>query len=297
MKAFICVMATGSLVAAAREMNSSVSALSRQLSMLERDLDMQLFTREKKRLIPTDRAKAFLPEIEKFIGSYEDIPEIIREIKRLPSRRLRIGAMYRVANCIVEPAIARYMKMNAVSDFVIDIQPRRYLERGLLEKTIDFGFGSIPASHKNVVTKSICQVPAVVIVHPTHELADRSSVELKELANEEFIMMPPNTLLGQSVSKMLDNEGIEVNSRLQVSQTSSCYNLVANGYGVSISDAMIPSFALDSVKIVSLRPEYLFEIGMLYVEDGQEIEEISALLDVIRDEAMSYMQTIPLPKL
>jgi DNA-binding transcriptional LysR family regulator len=136
-----------------------------------------------------------------------------------------------------------------------------------------------------------------VIVHPTHELADRSSVELKELANEEFIMMPPNTLLGQSVSKMLDNEGIEVNSRLQVSQTSSCYNLVANGYGVSISDAMIPSFALDSVKIVSLRPEYLFEIGMLYVEDGQEIEEISALLDVIRDEAMSYMQTIPLPKL
>ena len=289
MTAFIRVMATGSLVAAAREMNSSVSALSRQLSMLERDLDMQLFKRENKRLIPTNWARAFLPEIEKFIGSYEEIPAIAREIKRLPFRRLRIGAMYRVANCIVEPAISRYMKMNTTADFIIDIQSRQYLERCLLEKTIDLGFGSIPASHKNIATKSICQVPAVVLLHPTHELSDRSSIELQELENEEFIMMPPNTFLGQSISEMLDNRGITVNSRLQVSQTSSCYNMVANGYGISICDAMIPRFALGSVKIVPLRPEYLVEIGMLYLEDGDEINEISGLLDVIRDEAMAFI--------
>ncbi|MGY9004422.1 MAG: LysR family transcriptional regulator [Rhodospirillales bacterium] len=297
LKAFISVMATGSLVAAAREMNTSVSALSRQLSMLEEQLDLKLFSRDKKRLTPTNRARAFLPEIEKFIGSYDEIPAIVREIKRLPARRLRIGAMYRVANCIVEPAIARYMKTNPAADIVIDILSRRHLERGLLEKTHDLGFGSLPANHDNIFVQTICKIPAVAILHPSHSLANRSSIELAELANEEIILMPPNTLLGQQIFKMLESAGIEAKSRLQVSQTSSCYNLVANGYGVSISDALIPDFTRNSVKIIPLHPNHAFEIGMLYIDGGNKLDETDGLIGVIREEAASFVRSMPLPKL
>ena len=289
LKAFISVMATGSLVAAAREMNTSVSALSRQLSMLELELDLGLFTRDKKRLKPTGHAFALLPEVEKLIGNYEEIPAIAQEIKRLPSRRLRIGVMPRMATCIVEPAIAKYLNTNPAADIIIEVQPRRHLERGLLEKTIDLGFGSIPANHENISVKSICQVPAVVMLHPQHNLSSNTSVALEDLANEEFIMMPPNTLLGRTMAEMLDDSRLSMTSRLQVSQTSSCCNFVANGYGVSISDTMIPEAVRSSIKLLPLRPRHLFDFGLLFLEGSNELKDANDIIEVIRQEAESFI--------
>lgn len=282
------VMATGSLVAAAREMNTSVSALSRQLSMLETELDLQLFTRDKKRLMPTGHARAFLPEVEKFLGNFQEIPLIAEEIKRLPSRRLRIGVMPRMATCIVEPAIARYMTMNPTADIVIDVQQRRHLERGLLEQSFDLGFGSIPANHENISAKLICQVPAVVVVHPQHKLARRKSVTLGDLNADEIIMMPPTTLLGRTMRELLQAAKIDAISRLQASQTSSCCNLVANGFGVSISDTMIPHSVRETIKLLPLHPKHIFDFGILYLEDSNELKEAAGLIEVIREEAGKF---------
>ncbi len=285
LRVFVSVMSTGSLVSAAREMNTSVSALSRQLSMLEDELDLLLFTRDKKRLTPTEHALAFLPEVETLLGSFDEIPSIAKEIKRLPSRRLRIGVMPRMATCIVEPAIAKYMKLDPTADIIVEVQPRRLLERGLLEKTIDLGFGSIPANHENIATKSICHVPAVVMLHPRHKLSSKKSIALGELVNEEFIMMPPNTLLGRTMGKLLDDAGIAMKSRLQVSQTSSCCNFVSNGYGVSISDTMIPSSMRSEIKLVPLKPKHSFDFGLLFLDGSNELEEASHLIKMVREEA------------
>lgn len=292
LRVFISIMATGSLVAAAREMNTSVSALSRQLSLLEAELDMQLFNRDKKRLTPTDRARAFRPEVEKLLATFDEIPDRAEEIKRLPARRLRIGVMPRMAACIVEPAVARYMKMDPTADIIIDIQPRRDLEQGLLEKTFDLGFGSIPANHQNITVMPICRVPAVVIMNPNHRYAQRRTIMLDDLLDEDFIIMPPSTLLGRTMLEMLNSKNIDIRSRLQVTQTSSCCNLIANGYGISLSDAMIPAFMREDIKLLPLRPKHMFEFGILYLEEAEEVQEASDMLDVIRDEAAKFAKSM-----
>jgi len=294
LKVFMSVMASGSLVSAAREMNTSISALSRQLSMLESQLDLQLFTRDRKKLTPTDRAHAFLPEVERLITAFDDIPAVVQEIKRLPSRRLRIGVMPRMASCIVEPAISRYMKQNPQADISVDILPRRYLERRLLDRTIDIGFGSIPAYHENITVSSICQVPAVVILHPDHAFSCKNSIQLSKLKDEEFITLPPTTLLGRTLGELLDAAGLEKRSRLQVSQIRSCCDFIANGFGISISDTMIPKSLHGSLKLIPLRPEFYFDIGMLYLDGSKELETASTLIQEVHDEAANFHRDLAL---
>ena len=288
LRAFVSVMANGSLLSAAREMNTSVSALSRQVSMLEDELDLQLFSRENRRLTPTARAYAFLPEVERLLASFDQMPTIAADIKRLPTRRLRIGAMPRMANCLVEPVVAAYMKKVPTADVTIETGPRHHLERGLLEQKIDIAFGSLPVSHEAISTETICRLPAVLIVHPSHRYAGRKYVTIADLAEEEFITLPPQTLLGRTSAQLFAEVGLSMKSRLQVTQTMSHCNLVAQGYGVAISDTMIPRGFRGGITILEIRPTYYFELGVFSLEGSREQELNSDLVDAIREAASSF---------
>jgi LysR family glycine cleavage system transcriptional activator len=63
--AFEAVCRTGSTAAAARELSLTQGAVSRLVQHLEGQLDVQLFRRERRRLMPTDAAQAYARDIRK----------------------------------------------------------------------------------------------------------------------------------------------------------------------------------------------------------------------------------------
>ena len=69
--AFKYVYTKGSIVSASQYMHLSVSALSRMISNLEYTLQLQLFIREGKQLIPTVEAIEFYPEVERILENIE----------------------------------------------------------------------------------------------------------------------------------------------------------------------------------------------------------------------------------
>ena len=74
-------MPSGTLSAAAKRVNISESALSRQLSLLEAELSMKLFSRDNLRLAATEEGELFLLEAEQILEFIEQIPEIVSAIK------------------------------------------------------------------------------------------------------------------------------------------------------------------------------------------------------------------------
>jgi LysR family glycine cleavage system transcriptional activator len=63
--AFEAVCRTGSTAAAARELSLTQGAVSRMVKTLEDQLEVSLFKRERKRLKPTDAAKAYAQDVRK----------------------------------------------------------------------------------------------------------------------------------------------------------------------------------------------------------------------------------------
>lgn len=61
--AFEATVRNGSISAAARELSLTQGAVSRQVQALEEQLGVALFRREKKRLMATNRAKAYASQI------------------------------------------------------------------------------------------------------------------------------------------------------------------------------------------------------------------------------------------
>ncbi len=166
-----------------------------------------------------------------------------------------MSVLPRMADSIVAQAVSQLLEEQPDMEVTVEVQPRRYLERWVASRKFDIGLGALPAYHSAVQTEQIYSVPVVAVLHPEHKLASRSSLRVKELSQERLIMMPPNTLLGQQMVDILDSAGVIPNSTILASEALLCCRFVAQGLGVSITDAMLSKTFAPSVKIVPIRPQ------------------------------------------
>ncbi len=288
LRAFTQIMTTGTLSAAAKSMNTSVSALSRQLALFEAELGLILFSRNKQRLKPTEEGEALFREAERILDSIDELPGIVSEIRKGTRRRMRIIIMPRMANSIIAPALSKFMEDHPDMEITIDVQPRRFLERWVASRKYDFGLGAIPTFHSGVEFEKIYSIPVVAVLHPNHKLASRSSLRLEELSDERFITMPPNTLLGQQVADILDGAGIVPKSPIQASQALLCCDLVAQGLGITITDAMIPGIYGSALKMIAIEPAISMNFGLLSPLGVSRTKETQQLVEIIKTQAQSF---------
>ena len=86
---------------AARVLHISQSTLSQQIKQLEDELDVLLFDRIGKRIVPTEAGQAFLPYAVRAIHDAEDGRQIIRDLKGIETGVLRIGVTYSMSPLLI----------------------------------------------------------------------------------------------------------------------------------------------------------------------------------------------------
>lgn len=92
MQAFVRVVDTGSITAAAEQLGQTASALSRALARLEEKLAITLMRRTTRRLELTEEGHVFLVQARKIISAVEDAEEQMEARRKLPSGLLRVNA-------------------------------------------------------------------------------------------------------------------------------------------------------------------------------------------------------------
>lgn len=294
LRAYQKIMETGTLSAAAKAMNASESALSRQLSLLETELGLTLFSREKRRLIPTNEGEQFFREAGRILDTIAQIPQVVREIKTSNLRRMRIISMPRMANSIAVPAITRFLAEHETMEIALEVQPRQFLERWVAGRRYDLGLGALPVHHADIETETLYSVPVVAVLHPDHPLAGRRSLGVEELAGDNFISMTPNTLLGQQVARIMDHAGLRPTSTIQASQAIMCCHFVALGQGVTITDTMIAMAMGDAVRIVPIEPRVHMDFGLLFPVGVEHTSEAQQLAAIFKVEAKAWSEKLSL---
>jgi len=294
LRAFQKIMETGTLNAAAKSLNVSESAMSRQLSLLEAELGLTLFSRNKRRLVPTNEGEQFFREAERILDAIAQIPQVVREIKTGNLSRMRIISMPRMANSIAVRAITRFLAENETMEITLEVQPRQFLERWVAGRRFDLGLGALPVHHSGIETETLFSVPVVAVLHPGHPLANRRSLRAEELADDNFITMTPNTLLGQQVARIMERAGTQPRSTIQASQAIMCCNFVALGQGVTITDAIIAMALGDAVRIVPMEPRVYMDFGLLFPVGVRHSVEAQQLAAVFKAEAKAWSEGLKL---
>ncbi|SOZ38559.1 LysR substrate-binding domain-containing protein [Cupriavidus neocaledonicus] len=130
--AFATVVDSGSITAAAQQLDLTVSATSRTLARLEEKLKTTLLRRTTRRLELTEEGQAFLHDARAIIDSVENAEEQMLARREKPSGRLRVDAASPFMLHVIVPLVRGYrerfpqveLELNS-NEGIIDLLERR----------------------------------------------------------------------------------------------------------------------------------------------------------------------------
>lgn len=132
LQAFAAVVDSGSITAAAQQLDLTVSATSRTLARLEEKLKITLLRRTTRRLELTEEGRAFLQDARAIIESVENAEEQMLARREMPSGRLRVDAATPFMLHVIVPLVHGYrerfpkveLELNS-NEGIIDLLERR----------------------------------------------------------------------------------------------------------------------------------------------------------------------------
>lgn len=194
---FYTVAKTGHLSNAAMDMNVSQSTVSMSLQQLEDEVSAKLFEKQGRLKKLTPAGEIFLQHIKTILDELEIAQNDLSAVSANKPLNIHLGLD--ILDAII-PGEIEFLKRNPHVNLYQSYMPTLQLVKKIESKEIDFGI-----THTSVETGSLEFTPFLserigLLVPAEHELAERDSVQISELAPFQFITMP----IGSSYRKMTD---------------------------------------------------------------------------------------------
>lgn len=225
---------------AARVLFISQSTLSQQIKQLEEELDVLLFDRIGKRVVPTEAGKAFLPFACKSIQDAEDGRQIIRDLKGIETGSLHIGATHSLAPLLVA-AMNRFAEAHPKVKIMVTIGTSTQMMEGLKTNAFDFvlSFDS-EEGWGDMERLSLFSSRLFVVMHRTHPFSGLSSITLKKLQQLDLILPEKGFATRKKVDAICRRNGLKLNVLVEINDVHIILHALAGGkWATLMSEAAV----------------------------------------------------------
>ncbi len=239
MRYVLAVAETMSFTRAAERCLVVQSALSHQIARLERELGTKLFERTTRRVRLTPAGEAFLPAARQCLAAAEravvEVAAAIGEVRG----QLRVGVISSVAAVDIPRALRDFRRRCPNVRISLRVGASEELVERVKEGDIQVAFLGLPttARPEGVEAHVIGRDRLVAVVSPDHPLAKGGPVDLRRLAEEEFVDLPVKTAGRAQSDLAFSAAGLTRDVAFEVTNTAFLARLVGQGLGV----AMLPS--------------------------------------------------------
>ncbi|AJX34656.1 LysR family transcriptional regulator [Burkholderia oklahomensis] len=285
LQTFATVVDTGSITAAAQQLELTVSATSRTLGRLEKKLQTTLLRRTTRRLELTEEGRAFLQNARAIIESVERAEEQMAARRERPSGRLRVDAATPFMLHVVVPLVNGYrtryphveLELNS-NDEIIDLLERR------TDVAIRIGRLKDSTLHSRAIGSSRLRIlasPQYLDVHGNPRRVDD---------------LDKHTLLGFNQPESLnqwpvlgrDGEPYRIAPALASSSGETLRQLALQGAGIVCLSDFMTARDRDEGRLVQLLPrqtrEVLQPIHAVYYRNTAISSRIASFVDYLADE-------------
>jgi DNA-binding transcriptional LysR family regulator len=267
---FLSVVDTGSFSAAADELYISQSSLSKKIIALEKDLDVELFDRTKRRVSLTDAGKSFHKHALAFNDIYKsmlnDLMEFLKSTPSLSIAAIPVIAQYGITSYIAQfksayPSIHFDLEEREASTVLPALSQHKY-DLAFLR---DYGINTDQYSTLEVVRDKL-----MVAVSKNHKFAGRKTLSLSELANENFIMFNKGTLVYEVAINACHSAGFEPRVFYATLRGASIIGLVASNSGVALMmEKVLDYYRNPDVIAIPLEEIIESKIVLAYLKDKE----------------------------
>ena len=267
---FLSIVDTGSFSAAAEENYISQSSLSKMIISLEKELALTLFDRSKRRVSLTEAGEAFLRHARKLSA---DSNAMLVELDGYKSSvdTFSIAAIPVLPQYGIATAIAQFRDANPHIRFNLEEIDGFNIIPALTERRFDLAFTRHNAiNSEEFESIEICKDHLLVAVSKNNRYVNRSSLSLKELVNDNFIVFDRVTELHKLIIDECGKAGFEPTIFYSSHRKVSVLSLVETNIGLALMPVKIfEYYRHPSVVAIPLDEDIACNIVLVYLKDRQ----------------------------
>lgn len=251
---------------AADALHVAQSSVSRQIFNLESELGVDLFIRDGRRVKLTPIGKIFLERIKHGMNVIDEAAREVQEYLAPEKGTIRIAFQISLAAHILPSAIFAFRKQYPEVKF----QMIQALNRDLIEGVItgDYNLAMVapvPAHHAKISRKILFTENLVALLPIHHSLANRSSISLRELKDDPFVVLPKGFIFRDIVENACKELQFIPNVAFEGQDIDALKGLVSAGLGVALMPevTLIDITPRSTVKIPIVDPPITRTVGII----------------------------------
>lgn len=268
---FVAVAEEQNVTRAARRLCVSQPPLSRQIRDLERELKVELFEREGKKIRLSDAGRIFLAEARQILSRADDAGEVMKLFSAGKRGRVRVG--YSVAGTVellpeILRALGRTHPQIRVELSEVSIEGA---VGGLRDGSLDVAL-TIPVSPSNfsgLRVEILGTYPISVVSRKSHRFARMRRVALKEIGREPIVTFSKTQYpdAHACLAKIFAGHARSLNIVEEYDTVMAVLAAVEAGRGVALVSSSAETLAGPNIVFRSLAPDPApLPIGLAYLD-------------------------------
>jgi len=234
LKVFCDLAETESFTKAAQINKVTQSAVSQQISSLERTFKSLLIERSKKKFRLTREGQVLYDYSKQVIATYEALNSKLQEIKDIISGTIRVATIYSIGLHDLPPYLKKFLKGFPTVNVHVEYRRANQVYEDVIGNVVDLGLVAYPQRDTKVEIYPLRKDPLVLIVHPQHPLAKNKSVRLKSLSGQKFIGFEPDIPTRKAIDRLLKESSVQVDHVMEFDNIETVKRAVEIDAGVAI---------------------------------------------------------------
>lgn len=255
LEVFLSVAKHLNFTRASEEMHLSQPSVSVRVRELEKELKLKLFEQLGKRVVLTEAGRLLEPHAQRVVAALDDAKHVIEEVQGFERGVLRIGASTTPGIYLAPKLFAMFKARYPKIEIHLAIEDTRKVEEGLIRNEYDFGFvgGRLIGDEVKLVPWLTDEV--VLVAPPDHPLAQSKLVQLKHLANHQFIFRESGSATRKVVDEKLRLLNLQLQSAMEMDNPEAVKQGVQAGLGVAFLSrfAVKPELKAGTLVVVRVR--------------------------------------------
>ncbi|GAB7007309.1 LysR family transcriptional regulator [Nocardioides sp. AN3] len=234
----------GTLAGAARALGVTSSAVSQQISVLEREMGVQLLDRSPRGVALTGAGEVLVEHTRSILRLLEVTRAEMHQLSGELAGRVRIASIPSPARSVLLDVAQRLAVSLPDLELTVDVLEPTYSLEALLNGSVDVAiidlYDNVPIPFPDyLVTRELLQEALVLVAPPARTFP--AKVRLSDLKGERWVLPPEIGACGQAVRYACRAVGFEPDVRWQTEDLLLLVDAISTGQGISL----LPPLSVD----------------------------------------------------
>ncbi|MGO4701779.1 LysR family transcriptional regulator [Dyella sp. 2RAB6] len=290
LRAFLAVARLQHFRRAAESLHLTQPAISRHIAELEAELDVRLFDRNTREVVPTEAGRYLQGAVERVLDELEGVLAHVHSESERRRGKVRVASVPTLSAGLMPASIAACARDYPQLTVQLHDQAQTLVLDSVRSGEVDFGLAIEPADRESFDTETILDDPFVLVCRADHPFAALAEVPWKKLKGQPLVLLDQTSGSRRLIDRQLAAQRIEPEVAQQAGHTLTAFRMVEAGLGVSVA----PQLSLPAPGALVARPlvPVVHRAVTLIRRRHRSLSPVAALVwERIRDTAATLADT------